>query len=273
VAHGLDPAALKSKERRAATLKELADLFISEHVEAKRKQATSSHYRDILERIVLPELGARQGEKVTTADLARLHARIKKRPYQANRMLAVISSLYTFAGKRMFVPIGFNPARGIDKYPERGRERFLTTEELGRLGDALREAETVGLPMRVLALARASGCRSSASCWGTRAPARRNATRTWTLTRSAALPIILLPASPRRWANWIRIRKACHVLIDATAPLRTEEWHQRTWIAVGQLIRTETVGGAYSPLRPTPIPDRRGGEVHHTNKFNWAESA
>jgi hypothetical protein len=37
VAHGLDPAALKSAERRAATLKELADLFLSEHVEAKRK--------------------------------------------------------------------------------------------------------------------------------------------------------------------------------------------------------------------------------------------
>lgn len=146
VAHGLDPAALKATERRAATLKELADLFISEHVDAKRKRATSSHYRDILERIVLPELGTRQGEKVTTADLARLHARTKNRPYQANRMLAVISSLYTFAGKRKLVPAGFNPARGIDKYPERGRERFLTTDELGRLGDALREAETVGLP-------------------------------------------------------------------------------------------------------------------------------
>jgi hypothetical protein len=130
VAHGLDPAALKATERRAATLKELADLFISEHVDAKRKRATSSHYRDILERIVLPELGTRQGEKVTTADLARLHARMKKRPYQANRMLAVISSLYTFAGKRKLVPAGFNPVRGIDKYPERGRERFLTRMSL-----------------------------------------------------------------------------------------------------------------------------------------------
>src|SRR5580698_4972982 len=66
VAHGLDPAGLKAAERRAAALKELADLFLSEHVEAKRKPATASHYRDILQRIVLPELGTRQGEKVTT---------------------------------------------------------------------------------------------------------------------------------------------------------------------------------------------------------------
>ena len=114
----------KGRGARAADTRELAELFISEHVEAKRKRATASHYRDILERIVLPELGTRQGEKVTTADLARLHARMKNRPYQANRMLAVVGSLYTFAGKRKLVPAGFNPARGIDKYPEKGRERF-----------------------------------------------------------------------------------------------------------------------------------------------------
>jgi len=149
VAHGFDPAALKAAERRAATLKELAELFLSEHVEAKRKPATASHYRDILQRIVLPELGTRQSEKVTTADMARLHVRLKRRPYQANRMLAVVGSLYSFAGRRRLVPVGFNPARGIDKYPEKGRERFLTADELGRLGDAIREAETVGLPWRI----------------------------------------------------------------------------------------------------------------------------
>lgn len=149
VAHGLDPAAIKAAERGAATLKELAQLFLSEHVEAKRKPTTASHYRDLLNRIVLPELGARQAEKVTTADLARLHLRMRKHPYQANRMLAVIGTLYGFAAKRKLVRSSFNPARGVDRYPEKGRERFLTTEELARLGDAIREAETVGLPYSI----------------------------------------------------------------------------------------------------------------------------
>jgi integrase len=149
VAHGLDPAAMKAADRRAATLKELAELFLTEHVEAKRKPTTAAHYRDILDRIVLPELGTRQGHRVTTADLARLHLHMKKRPYQANRMLAVVGTLYAFAGRRKLVPTGLNPARGIDKYPEKGRERFLTANELGRLGDAIREAETVGLPWTV----------------------------------------------------------------------------------------------------------------------------
>ena len=148
VAHGLDPAAVR-RQTGALTLKELADLFLSEHVEAKRKPPLRSHYRDILQRIVLPELGTRQGEKVTTADLARLHVRMKKRPYQANRMLAVVGSLYAFAGKRKLVPGDFNPVRGIDKYPEKGRERFLSGQELARLGGAIREAETIGIPWQV----------------------------------------------------------------------------------------------------------------------------
>jgi integrase len=146
VAHGVDPAELRAADRRASTLREIAEVFLAEHAEAKRKPATAASYRDVLERIVLAELGTRPGGKVTTTDLARLHVRMKDRPYQANRMIAVVGSLYTFAGKRKLVPAGFNPARGIDRYPEKGRERFLTSDELARLGDTIREAETVGLP-------------------------------------------------------------------------------------------------------------------------------
>ena len=36
---------------------------------------------------------------------------------------------------------GLNPCRRLEKYPEPGRERFLTPDELGRLGDALRTAD------------------------------------------------------------------------------------------------------------------------------------
>ena len=149
VAHGSDPAALRAAERRASTLRELAEIFLAEHVEAKRKPSTATHYRSLLEKVVLPELGSRKAEQVTTSDLARLHTKMRDRPYQANRMLEVIGSLYSFAGKRKILPLGFNPARGIEQYPEKGRERFMTADELSRLGDAVREAETVGLPYEI----------------------------------------------------------------------------------------------------------------------------
>ena len=149
VAHGSDPAALRAAERRASTLRELADIFLAEHVEAKRKRSTATHYRSLLEKVVLPALGSRKAEQVTTSDLAKLHAQMRARPYQANRMLEVVGSLYSFAGKRKILPLGFNPARGIDQYVEKGRERYLSGDELSRLGDAVREAETVGLPYEI----------------------------------------------------------------------------------------------------------------------------
>jgi integrase len=149
VAHGSDPAALRAVERRASTLRELTEIFLAEHVNAKRKPTTATHYRSLLEKIVLPELGSRKAEQVTTSDLARLHAKMRDRPYQGNRMLEVVGSLYSFAGKRKILPLGFNPARGIEHYPEKRRERFLTADELARLGDAVREAETVGLPYEI----------------------------------------------------------------------------------------------------------------------------
>jgi integrase len=149
VAHGGDPAADRALVRRASTLRELAETFLTEHVEAKRKPATAALYRALLENTVLPELGNRRAEQVSTDDVAKLHSKMRDTPYQANRVLAVLGSLYSFAGKHKLLSHAFNPVRGIERFPEQGRERFLTAEELGRLGDAVHEAETVGLPYDV----------------------------------------------------------------------------------------------------------------------------
>jgi integrase len=42
-----------------------------------------------------------------------------------------------------------NPAKGVERNREQRKERFLTTAELARLGDALREAETIGFSYEV----------------------------------------------------------------------------------------------------------------------------
>jgi integrase len=71
------------------------------------------------------------------------------RPFQANRATALISAVWNWAARRDEVALADNPAKGIERYPEQGRERFLTSAELARLGDALRDAETIGLPWSV----------------------------------------------------------------------------------------------------------------------------
>jgi integrase len=149
VAHGADPAAQRAADKRASTLAEVAEQFLTEHVEAKRSTSSAGSYRDLLKRLALPELGTRKAGKITSAEIQRLHSKNAHTPYQANRLLRVLSSLFTFAGKAHAVPIGFNPCRGIEYFPEEGRERYLTTAELARIGEAIRAAETIGLPYAV----------------------------------------------------------------------------------------------------------------------------
>jgi integrase len=149
VAHGADPAAQRAADKRASTLAEVAEQFLTEHVEAKRAASSAASYRDLLERLAIPELGKRKAEKITTAEIQRLHSKHSHSPYQANRLLRVLSSLFSFAARAHIVPVGFNPCRGIEHFAEEGRERYLTTSELARIGEALREAETVGLPYAV----------------------------------------------------------------------------------------------------------------------------
>jgi len=104
VATGADPAADLALRRSASTFKEIADLFLKEHAEPKRKFSTAQSYELLLNVYAIPTLGNRRAEAVTRAEVARLHGQIGDRPYQANRLLAVIGSLYTFAERRGLVP-------------------------------------------------------------------------------------------------------------------------------------------------------------------------
>jgi integrase len=64
----------------------------------------------------------------------------------------VTSSLFAWAERQGLVSEGHaNPASKIERYKEQARERFLTGEELGRLGDALRANETID-PFAVAAI-------------------------------------------------------------------------------------------------------------------------
>ena len=79
---------------------EIADLSLREHAEPKRKFSTAQSYELLLNAYAIPALGNRKAEAVTRAEVARLHGQIGDRPYQANRLLAVIGSLYTFCQRR-----------------------------------------------------------------------------------------------------------------------------------------------------------------------------
>jgi integrase len=148
VAVGADPA-VKLKSRASLSLAEAAEIFLREHVRPKRKASTAEYYDWLLRRSLIPVIGHLPADRVTRADVLKLHSDLQSSPYQANRTLAVLSSLFGFLSAAGYVPEGCNPTRGVERYREEGRERYLTSEELKRLGAGLREAETVGLPWQL----------------------------------------------------------------------------------------------------------------------------
>ncbi len=96
---GEDPQAIKNANRAALTVKEISIRFLTDHMEAKRKLSTTSHYRDIIDRLIIPAIGNRRAKDVTRGDVAKLHLELRQTPYQANRMIAVLGSIYSFASK------------------------------------------------------------------------------------------------------------------------------------------------------------------------------
>lgn len=141
---GGDPAGEKAKQRAALTVSALIDAFVAEHVEGKLKPKTAECYAIGLQRL-RDAHGSAKAATVTRAQLATLHSAGRSTPYAANRALAVWAKMFAWAGARGLMPEGSNPARGIERYREQGRERYLSADELARLGDALRLGETVGL--------------------------------------------------------------------------------------------------------------------------------
>jgi integrase len=131
------------------TVAGLIDPFIAEHVSKKCKPHTVVAHKIALERLRAAH-GNMKAEALTRAHVAALHSKFKDSPFAANRFLAVISKCFAWGISRGLLPeVHINPARRIERYREHSRERFLTSEELARLGDALREGETIGLPYEV----------------------------------------------------------------------------------------------------------------------------
>jgi integrase len=149
VIDGADPIKARREARGVRTFKELSDEFMRLHVAPKRKPRAAEEYGRLLKLHILPSLGSRRITDIRRVDVAHLHGDLSETPQAANRCLALISSIWNWAAKRDEVKAEENPARGTERNPEQGKERFLSSEELARLGDAMRRAETKGLPWNV----------------------------------------------------------------------------------------------------------------------------
>lgn len=159
---GHDTAELKAKERAQLTMAQLCDEYVEHGCELK-KASTISTDKGRIEGHIKPLLGTKQIGKITRPDIQKFmrdvangktandkktgkHGRsiVRGGKGTATRTVRLLGGIFSYAVTQGYIET--NPRAGVKLYPDNKGQRFLSQEELQRLGDALREAETDGLP-------------------------------------------------------------------------------------------------------------------------------
>lgn len=131
LAQGLNPA---DKHREKATLGDLFAHYLEAHAKL-HKRTWAEDQRQF--NYYLKAWATRKLSKIRKPDIAALHARIGQDHgmYQANRVLALLSVMFGRAEGVGFE--GPNPVKGVQKFKEYSRDRFLSADELQAFFKAL----------------------------------------------------------------------------------------------------------------------------------------
>src|SRR5436190_1175521 len=145
IARGDDPAQAKEAAKAEPTFAAFAERYVADHAALHKKPSTVKDQRSLLRCHLVPAFGRLRLSAITPQLIERLQRKMAATPRRANYARDVLAAMFTRAAEWELVPEGFNPARRVRKFKEpRGRERFLSYEELARLGIALGTAETAG---------------------------------------------------------------------------------------------------------------------------------
>lgn len=161
IANGADPAKVKQAGRGEITLQE-AWTDAKENRRSRRGGFLSAKTKHDYGLNFAKHLGTWKNRPLASIDhdlISALHLRIgRRRRVTANRVAALLSMLFDHAAKRKLYS-GPNPARGIDKFKESSRERYLVEAELPKFLQAL--AATPAPWRQVFALSLLTGARRS----------------------------------------------------------------------------------------------------------------
>lgn len=132
---GADPVTEARQRRARPLMRDLAADYLERHAIPNKRPKSVREDRAMLDSAILPALGAIAVEDVTRRDIEKLHIASADRSYRANRLLALLSKMLNLA-----VAWGWradNPVKGIPRFDEEKRDRWLSDAELARLWDAL----------------------------------------------------------------------------------------------------------------------------------------
>ncbi len=131
ISAGEDPSLPPPPKEENHTLFELAEEYLKHHAKLKKVPKGYREDKAILDSIILKKFGYLDVKAISTFDLQKLHSELKETPYRANRVRALLSKMFNLAiqwGWRLD-----NPIKGVEKYSEQKRYRWLNDEELQSL--------------------------------------------------------------------------------------------------------------------------------------------
>ena len=98
VVHGEDPMEQKKTEMALPQMSELAVQYFERHAERKRAKSQNED-KAMLGRYILPAFGDKRVSQVTFYQIQSLHLKLKNIPYRANRILALLSKMFTLSDR------------------------------------------------------------------------------------------------------------------------------------------------------------------------------
>ncbi len=124
------------------------------------KPSTLKVNRNYFSNHILPWFEGRPIADITAHDVQHWFAALHNTPVSADRSAPILSVIMRQAEVYGYRPEGTNPCAGIKRYRRRGRQRFLSTAEIRRLGEVLSRHE-VDHPQAtaIIRLLLLTGCR------------------------------------------------------------------------------------------------------------------
>ena len=124
------------------------------------KDSTRKVNRSYFRNQILPWFRGMQIAGITKRNVKQWFTSLHATPFAADRAAPVLSILMRRAELHGYRPEGSNPCVGIRRYRRRGRERFLSPEEMQRLGAVLdRHENTHPLEIAAIRILLLTGCR------------------------------------------------------------------------------------------------------------------
>ena len=116
--------------------------------------------RGYLRKQILPRFAGRQVVAIDRQEVRNWFASLRATPAAADRSMPVLSAIMREAEAMGLRPEGSNPCRTIRRYRRKGRERFLSDDEIRRLSASLSAyAERWPQQVAVIRLLLLTGCR------------------------------------------------------------------------------------------------------------------